>query len=197
MSSKMRYPSDKIIVPFLDYRYLLKKIPLRTSDWSALIAAYADAWRQKNWKNENKIESTSAYLWREHGTATQCQSYGGLYTPGGDGGSKLNIICNENKFTQRGLRRWVSYQLTWVRCVWRKERPSWENLRDRVDGGEEGKVSKFGSGATPDLLYTRHESRTVADKDMVKLLVRVFDFLSFLVCWGPRYRHRIDMTKFM
>ena len=36
---------------------------------------------------------------------------------------------------------------------------------------------------------------TVADKDMVKLLVRVFDFLSFLGCWGLRYRHTIDMCK--
>jgi len=36
---------------------------------------------------------------------------------------------------------------------------------------------------------------TVADKDMVKLHVRVFDFLSFLGCWGLRYRHTIDMCK--
>ena len=30
---------------------------------------------------------------------------------------------------------------------------------------------------------------TVADKDMVRLPIRAFDFLSFFVCWGPRYRH--------
>ena len=36
---------------------------------------------------------------------------------------------------------------------------------------------------------------TAADEDMVNLPVQAFDFLPFLVCWGPCYRHGIDMAR--
>ena len=58
MSSKMRYPSDKIIVPFLDYRY----VPLKENSFAdvRLISAHRSLRRcltTKKLKNENKIES--------------------------------------------------------------------------------------------------------------------------------------------